>query len=92
MVYSYHLASHLGAEIGVVGFGATGLSRGGSGGVPELGISWNQLWDGVPRVFEPKPESVPFPSLSPSILSAKSHSKFHKTNPRTFFHTLVSFI
>ena len=49
IVYSYRLAQLLGGEIGVIGFGATGLSRGGSGGVPALGVSWNQLWDGVPR-------------------------------------------
>jgi hypothetical protein len=56
VVYSYKLGSLLGGEIGVVGFGATGLNRGGSGGVPPLGVSWNQLWDGQPRVFEPKPD------------------------------------
>ena len=56
VVYSYRLAALLGTEIGVVGFGATGLSRGGSGGVPALGETWNQLWDGVPRVFSPKPD------------------------------------
>ena len=33
----------LGAETGVIGFGATGLSRGGSGNVPALGVSWNQV-------------------------------------------------
>lgn len=58
VVYSRALGPLLGAEMGVVGFGATGLSRGGSGGVPPLGISWNQLWDGVPRVFEPKPDLI----------------------------------
>lgn len=58
VVYSRALGPLLGAEMGVVGFGATGLSRGGSGGVPPLGISWNQLWDGVPRVFEPKPDMI----------------------------------
>jgi len=54
--YSYRLGGLLGGEIGVVGFGATGLSRGGSGGVPPLGVSWNQMWDGMPRSFLPKPE------------------------------------
>ena len=58
VVYSYRLAALLGAEIGVVGFGATGLSRGGSGGVPALGESWNQLWEGVPRSFSPRPDLI----------------------------------
>ena len=60
VVYSYALAALLGTEIGVVGFGATGLSRGGSGGVPALGESWNQLWDGVPRSFSPRPDLILF--------------------------------
>jgi lysophospholipase L1-like esterase len=60
VVYSYTLARLLGTEIGVVGFGATGLSRGGSGGVPALGISWNQLWNGVPRSFSPRPDLILF--------------------------------
>ena len=66
VVYSYSLARLLGAEIGVVGFGATGLSRGGSGGVPALGVSWNQLWDGVPRSFSPKPDLILFSSYRPN--------------------------
>ena len=45
---------------GVVGFGATGLSRGGSGGVPALGVSWNQTWAGQPRSFVPKPDLIVF--------------------------------
>jgi lysophospholipase L1-like esterase len=60
VVYSYTLARLLGTEIGVIGFGATGLSRGGSGGVPALGVSWNQLWDGVPRSFTPRPDLILF--------------------------------
>jgi hypothetical protein len=60
VVYSHALGPLLGAEMGVVGFGATGLSRGGSGGVPALGVSWNQLWDGVPRAFSPQPDLVVF--------------------------------
>jgi hypothetical protein len=39
------------AEVGVVAFGATGLTRGGSGGVPALPASYNQLWAGQPRDF-----------------------------------------
>ena len=43
LCWSSRLGTLLGAEVGVVGFGATGLSRGGSGGVPALGVSWNQV-------------------------------------------------
>ena len=60
VVYSHALGPLLGAEMGIVGFGATGLSRGGSGGVPKLGVSWNQLWDGVPRTFSPQPDLIVF--------------------------------
>ena len=60
VVYSHALAPLLGVEIGVVGFGATGLSRGGSGGVPALGVSWDKLWDGVPRSFSPRPDIILF--------------------------------
>ena len=56
--WSWALAPLLGAEAGVVGFGATGLSRGGSGGVPALGVSYNQLWSGVPRSFSPRPDLI----------------------------------
>jgi hypothetical protein len=41
--WSYHQGPLLGAETGVIGFGATGLSRGGSGNVPVLGVSYNQV-------------------------------------------------
>jgi len=56
--WSYRLGALLGAETGVVGFGATGAGQGGSGGVPALPISYNQLWDGVPRVFSPRPDLI----------------------------------
>ena len=49
--YSFHLSQLLPIEIGVVAFGATGTTKGGSGGVPDLTKSWNQLWDGEPRDF-----------------------------------------
>jgi len=56
--YSYQLSQSLPVEIGVVGFGATGTTHGGSGGVPALPVTWNQLWDGEPRVFSPPPDLV----------------------------------
>lgn len=59
MVYSHVLGPLLGAEVGVIGFGFSGLTHNGSGAVPPLGISWNQLWDGVPRSFSnPKPDLI----------------------------------
>lgn len=59
VVYSHVLGSLLGAEAGVIGFGASGLTHRGSGGVVALGESWNQLWDGVPRSFtSPKPDLI----------------------------------
>jgi hypothetical protein len=60
VVYSFALGKLLGVEMGVVGFGATGLSRGGSGSVPALGTSWNQLFNGTARVFTPKPDLIIF--------------------------------
>jgi hypothetical protein len=56
--WSYRLGALLGAETGVVGFGATGASHGGSGNVPGLTISYDLLWEGVPRVFEPRPDLI----------------------------------
>lgn len=59
MGYSFNLARLLGTEIGVVGFGGSGVTTGGGGGVPALPITWNQLWDGVPRDFSaPKPDLI----------------------------------
>ena len=43
----------------MIGFGADAVTHGGSGGAAELGISWDQLWDGVPRSFDsPKPDLI----------------------------------
>lgn len=59
VVYSYVLGGLLGAEVGVVGFGADAMTHSGSGGAAALPISWNQLWDGVPRSFTtPKPDLI----------------------------------
>ncbi len=60
LCWSQRLGPLLGADMSVVGFGATGLSRAGSGGVPPLGESFNQLWDGVPRIFSPCPHLIVF--------------------------------
>eukprot|EP00937_MAST-01D_sp_MAST-1D-sp2_P000782 g782.t1 len=56
--YSYQLAQTLPAEVGVVAFGATGLTQGGSGAVPALGQSWQQQWAGEPRALTPAPDLV----------------------------------
>ena len=47
--WAYGLGREMGAEIGVVGFGAQGLATAGSGGVPPLSQSWNLLANGVAR-------------------------------------------
>ena len=57
--YSYQLGRLLRAEVGVVAFGATGTTKGGSGGVPALTTSWNMLWDGQSRAFNnPQPPDL----------------------------------
>ena len=56
--WSYRLRSELGAEVGVVGFGASGLLAPGSGGVPPLPTSYNLLWAGQARVLTPAPDFI----------------------------------
>lgn len=56
--WSFALGKLLGAEIGVVGFGATGFNGGGSGGVPALTASYNLLFAGAARSFLPSPDLV----------------------------------
>ena len=58
LCWSTRLGALLGVETGVIGFGATGLDEGGSGGVPAIGASWDLQWEGVPRVFSPPPSLV----------------------------------
>ena len=58
--WSYRLGALLGAEVGVVGFGASGLSVVGSGNVPILGTSYNLLYQGQSRTFSPLPNLVAF--------------------------------
>jgi hypothetical protein len=58
-VYSWLLSQELPAEVGVVGFGATGINTSGSGGVPNLGKSYAYLWAGEPRSFsDPEPDLI----------------------------------
>jgi lysophospholipase L1-like esterase len=56
--YSYALSTATDAEVGIVGFGATGVTTGGSGGVPALPSSYNYVYSGAPRTFSPAPDLV----------------------------------
>ncbi len=56
--WSYGLRNLLGAEVGVVGFGATGWLTAGSGGVPPLPSTYNVILNGAPRA----------PSASPNLI------------------------
>ncbi len=60
MGWAYRLGALLGAEVGVVGFGASGLSVTGSGNVPVLGSSYSLLYAGASRSFSPAPDMVVF--------------------------------
>ena len=56
--WAHRLGGLLGAETGIVGFGAQGLSTGGSGNVPPLGAAWNLLYANTPRSFTPMPDLI----------------------------------
>jgi lysophospholipase L1-like esterase len=56
--WAYLLKERLGAEVGVVGFGATGFTTAGSGGVPALTASWSQAENGLART----------PGVSPNLI------------------------
>ncbi|MBN3866468.1 LamG-like jellyroll fold domain-containing protein [Gluconobacter kondonii] len=56
--WSAQTAQRLNAEYGIVGFGATGLVVGGSGGVPALTTAWNMLYPGQPRSFATCPDAM----------------------------------
>lgn len=47
--WGYLMGDLLGAEVGVVGFGAVGISKAGNGGVPKFRDSAPYLFSGVPR-------------------------------------------
>ena len=54
--WSHQLGTLLDAEIGVVGFGSTGFSRGGAGNAPAISGFWNKHWmDGPTRGVESAP-------------------------------------
>lgn len=57
--YSFQLSAMLPAEVGIVAFGASGFTHNGSGKVPILQQSYNQLWAGQPRSFtDPAPDLI----------------------------------
>ena len=56
--WAYRLGDLMGAEVGIVAYGATGLTVPGNGGVPALTASWNMLSAGTPRP----------PGLPPSLI------------------------
>ena len=56
--WAYALRRLLGAEVGIVGFGGTGLLSNGQGGVPPVGQSYTQLWSGAARSFSPAPNLI----------------------------------
>jgi lysophospholipase L1-like esterase len=56
--WSGPLADLMGAELGNIGFGGTGLSKSGSGNVPATGTSYNLLWAGQARSFAVVPDLI----------------------------------
>jgi lysophospholipase L1-like esterase len=56
--WAYRLGTLLGAEVAVVGFGASGLSITGSGGVPFFGSSYNLQYAGQARSFAAPPDLI----------------------------------
>jgi hypothetical protein len=56
--YSYVTATALDAEVGIVAFGAQGVTEGGSGSVPPLTSTYNQIFDGVARDFKTYPPDL----------------------------------
>ena len=51
--WAFQTALALGAEPRIVGFGAHGVTRGGNGGVPPVGLAYPFVCDGVPAVERP---------------------------------------
>jgi lysophospholipase L1-like esterase len=58
--WAFRLGDLLGAEVGVVGFGASGIAAWGSGNVPALPSSYALLYQGAARSFLPTPALVVF--------------------------------
>lgn len=58
MGWAFACGRLLGAEVGIVGFGASGLSTGGSGNVPALGTSYALHYSGASRSFTSAPDLI----------------------------------
>ncbi|OCX66425.1 hypothetical protein BFP70_05235 [Thioclava sp. SK-1] len=56
--WSWQLGAMIGAEFGNVGYGSLGINALGTGNVPVIGTSWNQMWDGLARDFTTPPDLV----------------------------------
>lgn len=56
--WAYAQRGLLGCEVGIVGFGATGLTVAGSGSVPALPSAFALLYPGAPRSFSPPPDLI----------------------------------
>ena len=56
--WSYRLGALLGAETGIIGFGGQGLVAVGAGNVPPFPLTFALLWEGAPRLFDPKPDII----------------------------------
>ncbi|MDR6867540.1 hypothetical protein J2Y69_002144 [Microbacterium resistens] len=68
--WAYPLRAALGAEVGVVGFGATGITRTGSGGVPKFPDSLPYLWDTEARDLTTDPPDVVIGHIGSNDLSS----------------------
>jgi lysophospholipase L1-like esterase len=89
LTYSYSLRDLLGVEIGVVGFGGSGISNGGQGGVPGLTTSYNLLWSGQPRTFSPVPDLV---VINEGQNEAATASATYQTAYTAMLNTLLSLL
>jgi lysophospholipase L1-like esterase len=56
--WAYRAAQILGAEAGIIGFGGSGFTVTGSGGVPVLSTSYNLIYSGVSRSFAVAPDFI----------------------------------
>ena len=56
--WNWKVAVALGGEFGIVGFGGIGINVSGSGNVPNINNSYNQLWNGQSRSFATPPSLV----------------------------------
>lgn len=70
IAWAYPVGEALGAEVGVVGFGATGLTKAGSGNVPKFASSIPYLYAGTARDLATAPPDVVIGHVGSNDLSA----------------------